>query len=213
MCGCGLSTHPEHVLALAVENASARLQVLATQEFGKSQRDGVGWPRNDGPGLTRRGVVVVRMRVRVSMLVGVLVIMLMAAALLGLLLLCLQPFLRLPLEVFCNLVVRRDVGQARTPASDDAQCSPMYCGTVMPLFSASIASCRCMAAICSGLGIMGGIWPGWGPGGPWGPCGGGGACIAPDVACGKSMRSVTDGRRRLGASGWLNLRRSVARVN
>jgi hypothetical protein len=46
----------------------------------------------------------------------------------------------------------------------------------MPIFSASIASWRCMAAICSGLGIMG-IWP-WGP--PWGPpCGG--ACIAPKV--------------------------------
>lgn len=56
----------------------------------------------------------------------------------------------------------------------------------MPIFSASIASCLCIAAICSGLGIMG-ICP------PWG---GGGACIAPVLfyvgSCGIEWLAVSE---------------------
>lgn len=103
----------------------------------------------------------------VWMLMLVLVLMLMLVLGLGLLLL---PHLlgSLPLDVLCKRLAataksnRPDVRRRRARL-------PMNCGTVMPILSASMASCRCICWICSGLGL--GIGPFGGKGG--------GACIAP----------------------------------
>ena len=87
-----VATYPKHVLAVAVQDACARLQVLAAQELGEGDCDGVGGPRHDGQRLARR--------VLLGVLVPVLVLMLTLLLLLLLvLLLCLHP---LPLDVFCS---------------------------------------------------------------------------------------------------------------
>jgi hypothetical protein len=93
--------YSEHVLALAIENAGARLEVLAAQELGEGQRDRVGRSGHDGLGLTRAVLVLVR----VGVLMGMRVLVLMLGtglALLGLLLLRLHPLGGLSLEVLCS---------------------------------------------------------------------------------------------------------------
>lgn len=152
--------YPEHVLALAVQDDGARLEVLAAEELGESQRDRVGRPRHDRLGLARGLLVLGWVRVLVTMAVVmaviVLVLVLALLCLLLLLLLRLHPLGGLSLEVFC--------GCQHESAGGWLASSPMNCGTDMPIFSASMANCLCMAAICSGLGM--GICPF-----------GGGACI------------------------------------
>jgi hypothetical protein len=97
-CEAGVATYPEHVLAVAVQDACARLQVLAAQELGEGDCDGVRGTRHDGLRLARRVLV------GVGVLMPVLVLMLawltlLLLLLLLVLLLCLHP---LPLDVFCR---------------------------------------------------------------------------------------------------------------
>jgi hypothetical protein len=92
MCGVGVATYPEHVLAVAVQDACARLQVLAAQELGEGDCHGVRGPRHDGLRLARRVLLGVLMPVLVLVLALLLLLLLV-------LLLCLHP---LPLDVFCS---------------------------------------------------------------------------------------------------------------
>ena len=89
----GRRAYPEHILALAIENASARLELLGTEEGG--QRDGhrVGRARHDGLGLALLVLVLVLVRMLVLALLRLLLLLL-------LLLLCLHPLVGLSLEVF-----------------------------------------------------------------------------------------------------------------
>lgn len=131
---------------------------MAAEELCECQRDGVRWSRYNRAGLTGRRLLLARMRVLVR------VLMLMTTlTLLGLLLLGLHPLLCLPFEMFCYPLAMVHIRLGKRTSS------PMNCGTVIPIFSASLASCRCIAAIFSGLGIIGGICPPWGPWGPWKP--------------------------------------------
>ncbi len=87
------TAYPEHVLALAIEDASAGLEFLGAEESG--QRDGhrVGRARHDG---LRLALLLVLVLVLVG--VGMLVLSLLRL----LLLLCLHPLGGLSLEVFCD---------------------------------------------------------------------------------------------------------------
>jgi hypothetical protein len=93
--------YPEHVLALAIENAGARLEALATEELGERNRNGVRRPRHYRLLLALRRVLVL-MLVRVRVLMLVLVFAFLTLLLLLLLLLCLHPLLCLSLEMFCG---------------------------------------------------------------------------------------------------------------
>lgn len=102
-------TYSEHILALAVEDACARLELLAAEELGEGQGDRVGGPRHDRLGLTLLVLVLVLVRMGVL----VLVVVAFVALLLCLLLLCLHPLGGLPLEVFC---ARVSCGRLRSAA-------------------------------------------------------------------------------------------------
>lgn len=92
-----VKTYPEHVLALAVQDACARLEVLAAQELGEGDCDGVRGSRHDGLRLAGRVLVLVGVRVLVLMLTLLARLAWLTLALL--LCLCL-PLGGLSLEVF-----------------------------------------------------------------------------------------------------------------
>lgn len=93
--------YSEHVLALAIQNAGARLEGLATQELGERNRNGVRGPWDYRLLLALRRVLVL-MLVRVGVLMLVLMFAFLTLLLLLLLLLRLHPLLCLPLEMFCG---------------------------------------------------------------------------------------------------------------